>query len=122
MSTLLVVDDDAAIRNYVRLSLTKRGWTVLEAEDGVDGVGRFLLYAPKVLLTDISMPRCDGIEMVRNLKKSELLEKTKVVVMSGVLDKSDPSLNALGVTTFLRKPFTLAQLYLAVGDSGHVPK
>jgi len=114
--TVLVVDDDEDIRGYVRKALGMRGWTVLEAEDGVDGVARFMLHYPDVLLTDISMPNSDGFEMIELLRDGGDLDGVRVVIMSGVVDVTAQQTEAAGVAAVLRKPFKLQALYEAVGD------
>ncbi len=117
MKTVLVVDDDEGIRKLVRDALVKRyGWVVLEAEDGIDGVARFMLHSPDIIITDISMPNKDGFEMIDVLRKADLLHKVHVVIMSGVLDMEKISARDTGAAELLSKPFSLQALYKAVGD------
>lgn len=117
VKTVLVVDDDEGIRKLVRDALGKRsGWVVLEAEDGVDGLARFMLHSPDVIITDISMPNKDGFEMIDVLRKADLLHKVRVVIMSGVLDMEKISARDTGAAALLSKPFSLQALYKAVGD------
>lgn len=112
---MLVVDDDEAIRKFVRRVLETRSWTVLEAEDGVDGVARFMLHQPDVLLTDISMPNGDGFEMLDVLRRGGYLEGIRVVIMSGVLGLDEIKKKAVGADALLSKPFNLQDLFNAVG-------
>lgn len=116
MKTVLVVDDDTSIRTFVGAALGKRRWAVIEAEDGVDGVARFMLHRPDVLLTDLSMPKTDGLEMIHNLRQSGELEGVRLVIMSGVLGLTTQMREETGAAALLRKPFTLKELYAAVGD------
>lgn len=116
MKTILVVDDDQAIRTFVHKALSKRGWTVLEAEDGIDGTARFMLHSPDVLLTDISMPRSDGFAMIRHLRIDHALHGVRVVLMSGILDFTRDQVQETGAHAVLRKPFNLKDLYAAVGE------
>jgi CheY-like chemotaxis protein len=117
VKTVLVVDDDNLIRRMVYDALTKRGgWTVLEAEDGIDGVARFMLHRPDVLLTDISMPNSDGFEMIDVLRRGGFLEDVRVVIMSGVLNMETLKARNAGAAALLSKPFSLQQLYAAVGE------
>jgi CheY-like chemotaxis protein len=89
---------------------------VLEAQDGVDGVGRFLIHQPDVLLTDISMPKTDGLEMLHVLTRVNALQDTRIVVMSGVLTLTEDIKRKTKAIALLSKPFKLHDLYLAVGD------
>ena len=112
---MLVVDDDALIRRMVHDALTKRGgYDVLEAEDGVDGVARFMLHWPEILITDISMPNSDGYEMLEVLRKGGLLSGVRVVIMSGVLNLETIRAKNTGAAALLSKPFNLHDLYSAV--------
>lgn len=113
---MLVVDDDESIRKFVHLALEKHGWTVLEAEDGVDGTARFILHQPDVLLTDISMPNSDGLEMLEVLRLGGYLEGIRVVIMSGVLNAAEIRAKKTVAAELLSKPFGLHELYKAVGD------
>ena len=117
VKTVLVVDDDNIIRRMVHYALTKRGgWTVLEAEDGIDGVARFMLHRPDVLLTDISMPNSDGFEMIDVLRRGGFLDDVRVVIMSGVLNVEKIKAQNTGAAKLLSKPFSLNDLYAAVGE------
>lgn len=117
MKTVLVVDDDDMIRKLVCEALEARdNWTVLEAVDGVDGVARFLLFRPEIIVTDLSMPRSDGFEMLDVLRKGGHLEGVKVVIMSGIINVQAINARNAGNAVLLSKPFTLQELYTAVGD------
>ena len=117
VKTVLVVDVDAIIRKLVRDALEKRnGWVVLEAEDGIDGVARFMLHRPDVLITDITMPNSDGLEMLDVLRKGQLLDGVKVVIISGILGLNAIKEKNTGNAVLLSKPFNLHDLFAAVGD------
>jgi CheY-like chemotaxis protein len=117
VKTVLVVDDDNLIRRLVHDALTKHfGWVVLEAEDGVDGVARFMMHRPDVLITDISMPNSDGLEMIDVLRKGGLLTDVRVIIMSGVLNVETLKAKNTGAHALLSKPFNLHELYEAVGE------
>jgi CheY-like chemotaxis protein len=117
VKTVLVVDDDESIRRMVRDALGKRyNWVVLEAEDGVDGIARFMLHRPDIVITDISMPNKDGFEMIDVLRKDDLLRGVRVILMSGVFNVEAISARDSLATALLSKPFTLQALYKAVGD------
>lgn len=117
VKTVLVVDDDAIIRKLVHDALSKRyGWVVLEAEDGIDGVARFMLHHPDILITDITMPNSDGFEMLDVLEKGKFLEGVKVIIMSGIMGIAKIKEKGSKASALLSKPFNLHELFDAVGD------
>jgi len=109
--TILVAEDEAVIRMLARQVLESQGYTVLEAEDGLQALALIQKHADTIdlLVTDVVMPRLGGTELVRHLR--DLGMETKVLYMSGYtgmlfeeLGKSDPG------SRFLQKPFQPAML------------
>lgn len=98
---ILVAEDDVIVRNLVRLLLQNDGHEVLVATDGYEALELSRRYHGNIdlLLTDVKMPRMDGLELVEQL----LLERPqiKVLVMSGNI-AADTDIRL----PFLRKPFT----------------
>ncbi len=120
---VLVVDDEENIRDTIRGMLIQQGYTVAVAEDGIDGISRYALAANeiKLIITDLDMPAMDGVTMIRVLK--QMNPKLKVIVSSGILrgkqltGSRSSELTALGVKSFLDKPYTAAQILQAVHDA-----
>jgi YesN/AraC family two-component response regulator len=81
MSTVLVIDDEEAIRGSVRTILEAAGHTVLEAENGVSGVELFSVHRPHLVITDILMPVRDGLETVRAIRAID--PQARIIAMSG---------------------------------------
>lgn len=122
MKTALVVDDDELIRKMVRHALEKRGWDVLEAVDGVDGVARVMLHTFDAIITDISMPKSDGLEMISILKETGALKGVRLVIMSGIAALLKAGLvEKTGAVAVIEKPFSLSDLYSAVGEKYDAP-
>ena len=65
---VLVVDDDAATRTICAIELESEGFSVIEASDGREGLELALSERPKLVVTDVKMPRCDGFEAAEELK------------------------------------------------------
>ena len=63
---LLVVEDDALVRDVVQASLTRAGYRVVLASDGAAAIDRLGDQRPDLILTDLFMPNCDGIELLRS--------------------------------------------------------
>src|ERR1041385_1718826 len=81
MARILVIDDDEDVRETVRRTLESRGHTVKLAGDGSLGLAALAEDAPDLVITDVFMPRQDGIETLRELRKA--FPKLKVIAMSG---------------------------------------
>jgi hypothetical protein len=79
----LIVDDDAENRDIMRRMLEKEGWTVLEAEDGSQGLERLMESRPELVLLDLMMPSMDGFEFIEEVVGHEEWRKIPVVVMTG---------------------------------------
>jgi PAS domain S-box-containing protein len=116
---ILLVEDEAAIRDVTRKILVRHGYNVLTASDGVEGLGAHAQHAKKiaVVLTDMMMPRMEGMAMIRSLKKLD--PKIKIIALSGLANLADQSdrteeLRALGIRHFLPKPCTPDALLSAI--------
>jgi len=80
MTTVLVVDDQKRPRDLLSAELEEVGFTVITAEDGEEGWQRFCQAGVSVVVTDMSMPRCDGIELLRRIRSRS---DVPVIVFSG---------------------------------------
>jgi CheY-like chemotaxis protein len=80
---VLIVDDDRDARELFTFVLESAGATVALAEDGVTGLRAALERQPDLVLTDIAMPRMDGINMVRRLREQECTRTIPVVAITG---------------------------------------
>lgn len=83
IKTILLADDQAEIRDVLRIILEKNGFNVIVAEDGEDAIRKFKLYgdAVDVLLLDLLMPKKNGKEAYEVIKEME--QNTKVLFLSG---------------------------------------
>ena len=88
-ATILLIDDDAAVLDSLRLLLEAHGFRVLTASDGREGLAAFEQHAPAVVITDILMPEQDGIGAIREMRG--IRPGAKIVAMSGGgrVDKAD---------------------------------
>ncbi len=108
--TVLLVEDDTAVRELTTKFLTAAGYHVLEAADGVEAlqIAQALRQSIEVLLTDVVMPRMRGTELAARLRK--LRPEIKVIFMSGYLEHNQESDEILETGKFLEKPFTRESL------------
>jgi DNA-binding response OmpR family regulator len=109
--TVLVVDDDAAIRRSLERGLRLNGFTVLLADGGGAALAAHRQSAPDLLVLDVSMPDLPGTEVCRRLRAAG--DETPVLMLSA-LDQLDDRLAGLqaGADDYLVKPFALQELVL----------
>ncbi len=115
--TILLVEDEVAVRSMVRSVLTRCGYTVLDASSGAEALGITRQYSGTIhlLITDVVMPGMSGRELVEKLalRRSEI----KVLYLSGFTDDAVVRHGVLQAeVAFLRKPFTLAALTYKVRE------
>jgi CheY-like chemotaxis protein len=81
--TILVIEDDEVQRELMSMTLTKRGYSVVTAENGVQGYDQAVDAPPDLIVTDINMPGADGIHVVRRVRDTPELAKTRILVTTG---------------------------------------
>jgi len=82
LQTVLVVEDDANMREMLRRTLEKEGWRVVEAPNGKVGLERLKEVAPALILLDLMMPEMDGFEFMDTLRRREKLQRIPVLVIT----------------------------------------
>ena len=107
--TVLVVDDIEFIRSFLNDALSMFGYSVICAEDGMDGLNKFKENKDKihVMLLDIVMPKINGIELFKRIKKLE--PNTKVFFMSGYNEVFDRNIHQDKIKC-ISKPFKIKTL------------
>ncbi|MGM3306430.1 response regulator [Anabaena sp. WFMT] len=108
---ILVVDDEAAIRDITKKSLESYTYNVITARDGIEAIALYVEHRDEIslVLIDMVMPCMDGITSIRTLQK--INPDVEIIAVSGLVssDKVNAAYN-LGVKAFLYKPFTANQL------------
>jgi two-component system, OmpR family, response regulator CpxR len=116
MALAVVIDDDAQVRCLIAMMLKRAGYEVAQAKDGGEGIELCSALDPEVVVTDIFMPRQDGIDVLREVKARA--RQPRVVAISG----GSPRLQldflnvaeSMGADAVIQKPFTPSQLLQAV--------
>ncbi|MET9486000.1 MULTISPECIES: response regulator transcription factor [unclassified Nocardia] len=106
---ILVVDDDRAVRESLRRSLTFNGYTVDLAVDGVDALEKTTSSRPDALVLDVMMPRMDGLEVCRRLRSTGDDLPILVLTARDSVSERVAGLDA-GADDYLPKPFALEEL------------
>lgn len=111
--SVMVVDDSPSVRHMTSKIISKAGWTVLTAKDGVDALEQLKASdgPPSLILSDIEMPRMDGYELAASLKRSEEFSNIPVVMItSRSAEKHRDKALETGVSKYLTKPYEEAEL------------
>jgi len=113
--SILVLEDEEQIRTMLVEALTTVGHRVESASDGLQGLARFQGGQFDVVLTDLSLPECSGLDVARSVKR--LRPETPVVLITGWGHLLDPErLRESGVDLMLVKPFRLERVLSVLGD------
>jgi DNA-binding response OmpR family regulator len=127
-ATVLVVDDDAGFRAYVRAALTGAGYRIVEGANGADAVAVALRERPDAILLDWRMPGQSGIAACRELRAEAALAGVRIAMITGLDDERDRTLaRHAGADAFLVKdgdPDALARQVrrlLAAGGAAVAP-
>lgn len=82
MSTILIIDDEEDIRELLQYNLSKDGFTVYTASNGIDGLQKAEQIIPDLILLDVMMPGMDGIEVCESLRKKEKFNQTFICFLT----------------------------------------
>ena len=108
--TILAVDDSASIRQLVSFTLRSAGFEVIEAVDGEDALSR-LKGSVHLVITDLNMPRMDGIELLKRIRSSPTYRFVPVIVLTTESqDGRKQAGKAAGATGWIVKPFSGEQV------------
>ena len=108
--TILVVEDDPALRRAYRTALTLEGFAVVTVEDGFDALRSVDSRPPDAIVLDLGLPRLNGRDVARELTANAGTQHIPIVVVTGEATE----LNAADFDCVLRKPVTPEQLIVAV--------
>jgi DNA-binding response OmpR family regulator len=109
-STVLVVDDEPSVRDFLAFVLADEGFRVETASDGDEALKLALADPPDVVLTDLMMPRVDGYQLIERLR-AEGVPVRAIVAMSAV-NVAHPQ--ALRADMFIAKPFEVEQVLICL--------
>lgn len=108
MTTILVVDDEANIRNLVKAYLEAEGYTVHLAEDGPGGLAAFRRYHPDLVVLDIMLPGMDGLAVLQNIRRES---EAYVLLLTARSEEADRIVGlTVGADDYLTKPFSPREL------------
>jgi DNA-binding NtrC family response regulator len=112
MAKILVIDDEQGIRNLLDTLLRRKGYDVVLAESGRQGLELFRRERPDVIVLDLKMPEMDGLTVLRQIQNLDPGKPVIILTGAGTAE-AERQVRALGVTEYVEKEFSLHLL----GDS-----
>lgn len=107
MTTILIVDDEPSIVELVRFTLEDTGVRVVEASDGAEALTLARRVKPDLVLLDVQMPRLNGLEVCRQLRREPALARTLVIMLTAAGQQADRARGLeAGADEYLTKPFS----------------
>ncbi|HZM33803.1 MAG TPA: response regulator [Burkholderiales bacterium] len=116
--TVLIVDDDASVRELLALHLRSAGYEVHVAPDAIQAGYMILRSPPDLIISDVNMPHMDGFEFVAALKADKSIPDIPVIFLTS-LEEGDHRGRTLGAVGYVTKPVRADHLLMLVAK--HVP-
>ncbi len=104
MKNILLIDDDTAFAGLIKMAFDSSQFTVIHAENGVEGLKRMESFKPDVILLDVMMPEMNGIDFLKQMKQKYSVQKIPVIMISNVssFEKIAESVE-LGIRSYIVK-------------------
>ncbi len=119
---ILVVEDDDVTRELMRMTLERKGYVVVTAEDGLRGYDAAVSVRPDLIITDVNMPAADGVHMVRRVRNTPDIAEIPVIVTTGYGTGNASLTLSQGATAYEPKPIDpasfLATIKRLLSDNG----
>ena len=108
--SVLIIDDDSQTIKALSLILGS-DYTIYIDINGQDAIESAEIFVPDVILLDILMPKMDGYEVIKTLKKSEKTKNIPIIIISGLTDEDSKEKGfALGAVDYITKPFSITEI------------
>jgi len=112
---VMTVDDSASVRQMVAFTLKQNGYDVIEAVDGQDALAKLSSNKVDMLLTDLNMPKLDGIGLIKGVRASNLNKFIPIVMLTTESqDSRKKEGKSAGATGWIVKPFKQDQLIAVI--------
>lgn len=112
---ILVVDDDVAINELIKVNLELAGYKVIQANDGIKGFALAKQEAPSLVILDVMIPDVDGFTVAKRIRQNEETKDTPILMLTALSQINDKVKGFnIGVDDYLVKPFELEELLVRV--------
>lgn len=115
MTKILVIDDDIAINELIKINLELNGYNVIQAFNGVDGFAKVKQELPALVILDVMMPEVDGFTVAQRIRQSSEIADIPIIMLTALSQLND-KVNGfnIGVDDYLTKPFEIDELLVRV--------
>ena len=115
MNKILVIDDDEAVNELVKINLELAGYNVISARDGISGFAAAKQEQPDLIMLDVMMPDVDGYTVAKRIRENPAIKDTPIIMLTalGMLDNKVKGFD-IGVDDYLVKPFEIEELKVRV--------
>ncbi len=115
MNKILVIDDDKAINELIKVNLQLSGYNVIQAYDGISGFALAKQELPSLVVLDVMMPNVDGYTVAQRIRQNENIKNVPILMLTALSDIQDKSKGFnIGVDDYLVKPFEMEELKMRV--------
>jgi DNA-binding response OmpR family regulator len=114
---ILIVDDEKPIATLLAQTFEQEGHLVESAGDGIDCMNKMSAFQPDVVIMDIMMPKLDGVDTTKLIRRNQNYSGTIIVALSARADdQTRQKMKEAGANLFMRKPFAIAKLVARVAQ------
>lgn len=115
MATILIIDDEVRLRANLCDVLGFEGFTVIEADNGIEGLQKAQDDQPDLALCDIAMPGLDGYQFLQRLRNDPQTADMPVVLLTARADRASAErAKSLGANGYIKKPFTFDEVLTVI--------
>ncbi len=115
MNKILVIDDDVAINELIKINLELNGYSVVQAFDGIEGFAVAKQELPSLVILDVMMPDVDGYTVAQRMRQHPDLKKVPILMLTALSQLNDKVKGFdIGVDDYLVKPFEMEELKVRV--------
>ncbi len=117
LARILIVDDERPITTLLTQTFEQDGHQVKTADNGIDCMNKMASFRPDVVIMDIMMPKLDGIDTTRLIRRNKNYGDSVIVALSAKADEETRKrMREAGANLFMRKPFVIAKLVARVNQ------
>jgi len=115
MAKILVIDDDSAINELIKINLELQGYELVQAFNGIEGFAKAKQEEPALIILDVMMPEVDGFTVAQRIRQCPEIAETPILMLTALSQLTD-KVNGfnIGVDDYLTKPFEIDELIVRV--------